>query len=74
MIRNVLDMNYYYFSYTYDITHSLQRLQSMNSCPLFLRLGLCERADKRFVWNGHLLKDFRKPDLKKYCLPLMMGC
>lgn len=36
MIRNILDTPYYYFSYTYDISHSLQRLHSMP--PEFLQV------------------------------------
>lgn len=71
MIRNILDTPYYYFSYTYDISHSLQRLHSMP--PEFLQMGLFDRADMRFIWNGFLLKSFQKFDLKKYCLPIIMG-
>lgn len=29
MLRTVLDTPFFYFSYTYDLTHSLQRLHSM---------------------------------------------
>lgn len=72
MLKQVLDTPHYYFSYTYDLTHTLQRLHSMP--PEFLRLGLYERADNRFVWNGNLLKHFKKSDAKKYCLPLVLGC
>lgn len=42
--------------------------------PEFLNMSLLERADSRFVWNGHLLKTFQKPELRRYCLPLVMGC
>lgn len=70
MLKQVLDTPHYYFSYTYDITHTLQRLHSMS--PEFLRLGLNERADSRFVWNGYLLKHFKKAE--HYCLPLILGC
>jgi phosphatidylinositol 4-phosphatase len=72
MIKHLLDTPYLYFSYSYDITHSLQRLNSMP--PEFLQTGLLERADVRFVWNGFLLKTFQKPNLKQYCLPLILGC
>lgn len=72
MITKVLDTPYYYFSYTYDLTHTLQRLHSMP--PEFLQMGLFERADHRFVWNRYLLQSFQKSDLKKYCLPLVLGC
>lgn len=72
MIRSILDTPYLYFSYSYDITHSLQRLHSMS--PEFLSMSLLERADSRFVWNGEMLKSFQKPELRQYCLPLLMGC
>ena len=72
MIRSILDTPYLYFSYSYDITHTLQRLHSMS--PEFLGMSLLERADSRFVWNGEMLKSFQKPELRRYCLPLLMGC
>jgi phosphatidylinositol 4-phosphatase len=72
MVRAVLDTPYLYFSYSYDITHSLQRLHSMS--PEFLKMSLLERADSRFVWNGEMLKSFQKPELRQYCLPILMGC
>jgi hypothetical protein len=72
MIRTILDTPYLYFSYSYDITHSLQRLHSMS--PDQLSQSLLERADQRFVWNGSLLKNFQRPELREYCLPLLLGC
>lgn len=72
MIKTILDTPYLYFSYSYDITHSLQRLHSMS--PDQLGQSLLERADQRFVWNGSLLKSFQKPELREYCLPLLLGC
>lgn len=72
MIRSILDTPYLYFSYSYDITHSLQRLHSMS--PEFLSMSLLDRADSRFVWNGDMLKGFQRPELRQYCLPLLMGC
>lgn len=72
MIRTILDTPYLYFSYSYDITHTLQRLHSMS--PDQLSLSLFERADQRFVWNSHLLKPFQRPELINYCLPLLLGC
>lgn len=71
MIRSILDTPYMYFSYSYDITHTLQRLHSMS--PDILKMSLHERADSRFVWNGYILKEFQRPELRCYCLPIMMG-
>lgn len=71
MIRNVLDTPYFYFSYTYDLSHTQQRLHA--ATKEFMQLGLAERADQRFVWNKHLMKSFLRPDLRQYCLPLILG-
>ncbi|XP_055604913.1 phosphatidylinositol-3-phosphatase SAC1 [Uranotaenia lowii] len=71
MLRQVLDTPYYYFSYTYDLTHTLQRLYSLS--PDVLQLGLFERAELRFVWNGYLLKQFHRTEIRQYCLPIMLG-
>ncbi|XP_014666143.1 PREDICTED: phosphatidylinositide phosphatase SAC1-like [Priapulus caudatus] len=72
MVQAVLQMPSFYFSYAYDLTHSLQRLQ--NTSPDFRQMALHERADARFVWNAHLLREFAdQPELGRYTLPVMMG-
>ncbi|KAF7268605.1 hypothetical protein GWI33_018295 [Rhynchophorus ferrugineus] len=71
MVENVLATPGFYFSYSYDLTHSIQRLHDIN--PEFWQQSLVERADYRFVWNKHLLEQFRDPLLKRFGLPLMHG-
>lgn len=71
MIRNVLDTPYFYFSYTYDLTHTQQRLHG--ATKEFMQMGLAERADQRFVWNKYLMQHFSRADLKQYCLPVILG-
>ncbi|KAF4801351.1 Phosphatidylinositide phosphatase SAC1 [Turdus rufiventris] len=56
MLNHVLSVDGFYFSTTYDLTHTLQRLA--NTSPEFQEMSLLERADPRFVWNGHLLREF----------------
>ncbi|KAM4028797.1 phosphatidylinositol-3-phosphatase SAC1 isoform 3-T3 [Anomaloglossus baeobatrachus] len=56
MINHVLSIDGLYFSTSYDLTHTLQRLS--NTSPEFQEMSLLERADQRFVWNGHLLREF----------------
>ncbi|MGH0124615.1 UNVERIFIED_CONTAM: hypothetical protein FKN15_019456 [Acipenser sinensis] len=56
MLNNVLNTDGFYFATNYDLTHSLQRLS--NTSPEFQEMSLLERADQRFVWNGHLLREF----------------
>ncbi|KAI4468153.1 phosphatidylinositide phosphatase sac1 [Holotrichia oblita] len=71
MVENVLCTPYYYFSYSYDITHTMQRLHSGG--PAFQNQSILTRADPRFVWNFHLLKCFNKSEFKNFTLPLIHG-
>ncbi|XP_044746313.1 phosphatidylinositol-3-phosphatase SAC1-A [Coccinella septempunctata] len=71
MIEQVLSTPYLYFSYSYDLTHTLQRLHDIG--PDFWSQSLVERADHRFMWNGNLLKGLKRPDLRNFCLPLLHG-
>lgn len=71
MIEQVFSTPYHYFSYTYDLTHTLQRLHDI--APDFWQQSLLERADQRFVWNGYLLKDFKNLGAKNFCLPILHG-
>jgi uncharacterized protein Usg len=73
MIERVLRTEAFYFSYSYDITHTFQRLQT--SSKDFYSIPFIERADQRFVWNRYLLSPFsaNKATLR-YALPLIHGC
>ena len=39
MIRQVLNTPHFYFSYTYDLTHTYQRLQDLKQSPDFLKVN-----------------------------------
>ncbi|XP_076303932.1 phosphatidylinositol-3-phosphatase SAC1-like isoform X2 [Tachypleus tridentatus] len=72
MVRSVLHTPHFYFSTSYDLTHTLQRLH--NTSPDFLQMSLFERADQRFVWNNFLMRDLiAQPELHRYCLPVLHG-
>ncbi|XP_043266866.1 phosphatidylinositol-3-phosphatase SAC1 [Venturia canescens] len=72
MIKMVLNEPYFYFSYTYDLSHTMQRLH--NTPPEFLQMPLHDRADPRFVWNAYLLQDLTaRPEHHKFCLPIIHG-
>ncbi|XP_019735514.1 phosphatidylinositol-3-phosphatase SAC1-B isoform X1 [Hippocampus comes] len=72
MISNVLHTDSFYFATDYDLTHTLQRLA--NTSPEFQEMSLLERADQRFVWNGHLLREFiAQPELHKFVYPVVHG-
>ncbi|KAF7648689.1 hypothetical protein LDENG_00152930 [Lucifuga dentata] len=72
MINSVLHTDGFYFAADYDLTHTLQRLA--NTSPEFQEMSLVERADQRFVWNGHLLREFMaQPELHKFVYPVVHG-
>lgn len=72
MIQSVLQTEYFYFSYTYDLTHSLQQLNNTN--PDFFDMSLYQRANKNFVWNNFLIKTMDgRQEFPYYMLPLMHG-
>ena len=53
MITTVLKTEYFYFSYTYDITHSLQQLNNNN--PDFLSMSLYQRVNLNCQKNNSLI-------------------
>lgn len=72
MLNSVLSVDGFYFSTTYDLTHTLQRLS--NTSPEFQEMSLLERADQRFVWNGHLLRELSaQPEVHRFALPVLHG-
>nr|XP_057909456.1 phosphatidylinositol-3-phosphatase SAC1-B isoform X2 [Doryrhamphus excisus] len=72
MINSVIHTDSFYFATDYDLTHTLQRLA--NTSPEFQEMSLLERADQRFVWNGHLLREFfAQPELHKFVYPVIHG-
>ncbi|XP_031625272.1 phosphatidylinositide phosphatase SAC1 [Contarinia nasturtii] len=71
MINQTLNTPFFYFSYAYDLTHTLQRLSALDSN--FYESGMAQRADSRFMWNGFLLKDFLTTSLRRFCLPIVHG-
>lgn len=72
MVDAVLGIDGYYFSTTFDLTHTLQRLA--NTSADFKYLPLHERADSRFMWNGFVLRELvQQAELNRFCLPIMHG-
>lgn len=71
MVQTVLATPSFYFSYSYDLSHSIQRLHDIS--PEFWQQSLFERADSRFVWNRYLLEPFQNPASRRFALPLIHG-
>lgn len=81
MLHQVLDTPFFYFSYTYDLSHSLQRRHAMGP-PALNAAGLADNVDKRFTWNAALLTNCHSANpsaagganaLRQYALPLVHG-
>eukprot|EP01127_Copromyxa_protea_P004886 TRINITY_DN1470_c0_g1_i2.p1 TRINITY_DN1470_c0_g1~~TRINITY_DN1470_c0_g1_i2.p1 ORF type:complete len:858 (-),score=148.72 TRINITY_DN1470_c0_g1_i2:44-2617(-) len=70
LVQSLLQSRDFYFSYTLDLTNSLQRKFS----PSYVRsVPLVNRADDRFFWNKHILAPFIDVELHKWTLPLIRG-
>lgn len=72
MIKSVLTTDYFYFSYTYDLTHSMQQLNVTN--PDKLDGNLYHRADPKYLWNRFLIETLdKRVEFTHYMLPLVHG-
>ena len=73
MVEVVLRTQAFYFSYSYDLTHTFQRLQT--SPPEFPSVPFIERADQRFVWNRYLVTQLANNRATvRFALPILHGC
>ncbi|XP_014783783.1 phosphatidylinositol-3-phosphatase SAC1 [Octopus bimaculoides] len=72
MVESFLKTDGFYFSSTFDLSHSLQRLA--NTSPDFMNIPLFDRGDPQFIWNGHITRELaQQPELGKFCLPVVHG-
>ncbi|RUS17025.1 YKL212Wp-like protein [Endogone sp. FLAS-F59071] len=75
LLETHLKSNAFYFSYTYDLTQSLQRQAQL---PQSTTKSLWQRADDRFFWNRHISSKLIEATLKgqnlsNFILPIMQG-
>ncbi|XP_076813985.1 phosphatidylinositol-3-phosphatase SAC1-like [Clavelina lepadiformis] len=72
MLEHALSVESFYFSSSYDITHSMQRLATVDTG--FHSESLSTRADPRFFWNRHALREFlERPELERFTTPIVQG-
>ncbi|XP_049547640.1 phosphatidylinositol-3-phosphatase SAC1-like [Anopheles darlingi] len=75
-VLNLLEQPYFYFSYEYHLTHSMERISDVMG-NVIKQIVNCNNlygaADRRFVWNDALLSDWYQPSMRIFCLPLMHG-
>lgn len=77
MLESVLKIPSFYFSYTYDLTNSLQRNYAIEKELENSSTGLdvYQQCDQRFHWNRHLLTslDELNPRIQRYRLTTILG-
>ncbi|ODV90616.1 hypothetical protein CANCADRAFT_16693, partial [Tortispora caseinolytica NRRL Y-17796] len=73
LVKNHLNSAKLYFSYTLDISNSLQRQAQKGTLPEAFSYT---QFDDRFFWNKHLVRDLLAvdhPDISKFVLPVING-
>ncbi|CAH1403962.1 unnamed protein product [Nezara viridula] len=72
MLEFILATPYFYFSYSYDLTHTVLRFCNKKSD--FFEMPMYQRAEQRFVWNKYILSEFAKnAGVSRFCLPVILG-
>uniref|UniRef100_A0A0X3NW42 Phosphatidylinositol-3-phosphatase SAC1 n=2 Tax=Schistocephalus solidus TaxID=70667 RepID=A0A0X3NW42_SCHSO len=85
MLKRVLGIESFYFSHTYDLSLSRQRLSGLS--PDVKQQNLFGMTERRFVWNGFLLDDwcnlvsavlnvdpiYAWPKLEDFVTPVILG-
>ncbi|XP_065914970.1 phosphatidylinositol-3-phosphatase SAC1-like [Dysidea avara] len=75
MIQAVIATRSFYYSHSYDITLSLQKVEQFGERRTnFAHLPLHERADTQFTWNGPIIRDLSaQPELRRFIVPVILG-
>ncbi|KAG2176447.1 hypothetical protein INT43_005687 [Umbelopsis isabellina] len=79
LLENHLKINTFYYSYSYDLTQTIQRQAQFSAETL--KQPLYQRADERFFWNKFVSSKLadavnaseNSAELQKYILPVMQG-
>ncbi|PRP89541.1 hypothetical protein PROFUN_00805 [Planoprotostelium fungivorum] len=71
LLSQFLESSNFYFSYNYDVTHTLQRISAFSEEEM--REPLWKRVDERFFWNKFICSDLIQNNLHEWILPVMDG-
>ncbi|XP_041065823.1 phosphatidylinositide phosphatase SAC2 isoform X1 [Carcharodon carcharias] len=72
LIKMFVDSDSFYFSLTYDLTNSVQRLSASEKKGE----SIWQRVDDRFFWNKHMIDDLIKvndPNADFWIVPIIQG-
>ncbi|KAJ3054407.1 Phosphatidylinositide phosphatase SAC1 [Rhizophlyctis rosea] len=76
MLNQLLGSGFFYFSYDYDLTNSLQRQSERGEVD---NKPIWQQSDERFFWNRHMQKKLiehttqKNMDMSNFILPIMCG-
>lgn len=68
LLRNLIRTSSFYFSYTYDLTLSLQKIAECSKSK-----SVHERSDEKYYWNKHLTEGIIKADANEFSLIVVNG-
>eukprot|EP00079_Xenopus_tropicalis_P031377 XP_017945148.1 PREDICTED: phosphatidylinositide phosphatase SAC2 [Xenopus tropicalis] len=72
LFKMFMDSDSFYYSWTYDLTSSVQRQSSREKSDLLL----WQTVDDRFFWNKHMIQDLidiKDPQGSVWILPIIQG-
>jgi len=68
MVTEIMNINSFYYSTSYDLTQSLQRASQFTS-----NQPLLERLDRTFFWNEDLTRLLQENQLHDWIVPVILG-
>ena len=71
MYSEIINTKTLYFSYTYDLTHTLQRISEFS--PLLKSQHLVQRAEYRFFWNYSFADELISAKAFEVIVPVISG-
>ncbi|OMJ73360.1 hypothetical protein SteCoe_27949 [Stentor coeruleus] len=67
LLKEFIKTNYFYFSYSLDLTNALWRTVQLRE------VGDWEHFDMRFFWNAHITEEFQNAKAGELILPVISG-
>ena len=71
LIKTLISTKSFYFSYTYDLTLSIQKISTLSGPAK--QQNRWERADGKFFWNKFLCESLIKAEAHDFILPVING-
>ena len=73
-LEELLDCGFFYFSFELDLTVTLQKtVKCAATMPWWRDMPLWDRAERRFLWNQHMMRPLEAAGAYPFMLPIMYG-